>query len=69
METKIPVLLTPQQIEYIMSHAHDREISARQAERPATARFFLDLWETLFNARVDVVSEREVELNYERGAA
>jgi hypothetical protein len=69
MTQKIPVLLTEQQIEYLMSHAHDREVSAREVDRPATARFFLDLWETLFNARADVASEREVELNYERGAA
>jgi len=69
MNRKVAVLLTQQQIEYIMSHAHDREISARQAERPATARFFLDLWESLDAAAQDAAAEREVELNYERGAA
>ncbi len=69
MNRKVAVLLTQQQIEYIMSHAHDREISARQAERPATALFFLDLWESLDAAAQDAAAEREVELNYERGAA
>jgi hypothetical protein len=73
MNKKIPVLLTQQQIEFIMTVAHSKEKEARKLDRPEAARFFLDLWETLYEADVesvrDAVREREVELNYERGAA
>ena len=69
MSQKIPVLLTKQQIDYIMSHAHDRELSARDANRPVTQQFFIDLWEAFFDAEQEAKLERETELNYERGAA
>jgi hypothetical protein len=69
METKIPVLLTERQIDYIMSHAHNRELNARDANRPVTQQFFIDIWEALFYAKREAAEESKVELNYERGAA
>ena len=69
MNKKIPVLLTQQQIEFIMTVAHSKEKEARKLDRPEAARFFLDLWESLDAAEQDAAAEREVELNYERGAA
>jgi hypothetical protein len=69
MNKKIPVLLTQQQIEFIMTVAHSKEKEARKLDRPEAARFFFDLWESLDDAEQDAATEREVELNYERGAA
>ena len=69
MSRKIAVLLNKEQIEFIMNVAHSKEKEARKFHRPEDARFFLDLWESMNAAEQDAAAEREVELNYERGAA
>lgn len=69
MSRKVAVLLTQQQIEFMMTAAHSKEKEARKFDRLADARFFLDLWESLDAAAQDAAAGREVELNYERGAA
>ena len=69
MSSKIPVLLTKQQIDYIMSHATSMELKAIDANRPVSQQFYVDLFQAFFEAKQDAAAEREVELNYERGAA
>jgi len=69
MSGKIPVLLTQQQIDYIMSHATNMELKAIDADRPVSQQFYVDLFQAFFDAKQDADNEREVELNYERGAA
>jgi hypothetical protein len=61
MSNKIPVLLTKQQIDYIMGYATGMELKAFDANRPVSQQFYADLWQAFFNAK------QEAEL--ERGAA
>jgi hypothetical protein len=69
MSSKIPVLLTKQQIDYIMGHATSMELKAIDANRAVSQQFYVDLFQAFFDAKQDADNEREVELNYERGAA
>ena len=58
MNQKIPVLLTQQQIEFMMTAAHSKEKEARKFHRLEDARFFLDLWESLYAAAQDAAPLR-----------
>jgi hypothetical protein len=50
MSNKIPVLLTKQQIDYIMSHAHSMELKALDANRSVSHQFYVELGQALFDA-------------------
>jgi hypothetical protein len=50
MSSKIPVLLTKQQIDYIMSHAHSMELKSLDANRPVSHQFYVELGQALFDA-------------------
>ena len=69
MSSRIPVLLTQQQIDYIMAYATRMELKAIDADRPVSQQFYVDLFQALFDAKQDADNERQAELNYERGAA
>jgi len=61
MSGKIPVFLTKQQIDYIMSHAHNMELKALDANRAVSHQFYVELGQALFDA--------EAANKYEQGAA